>query len=435
MVGMINIAGGLSAMGGALSNWAHDAGLQQMQIELEHQNLLLSDQLLRSREAETFRRSISPEAQQAAVDKEKAIAQARLDIDTSPKAISGKAAVAAAERKTPEEEAATTRANEEAQLAVRSTPEALALRGKEAAINAQAQQSAEYSPASIAGATKKQQALAAAKMEADLAKLGPGVTLDQLADLHAENVMANIYNLNNITDEPSGLRNAVGKAILDLRQANPNKLTPKQADMLSRVAVRIASPETSSSQYKLALDALPYLEKIKSGLANPGTGDEEALDGLIKLSNSGGAVTEAQVKLITGSASYSDWLNIMINRFHEHAGILSPEQRNQIKKISDATYDAYEKGVQPLYESAVAKLKEQNIPPSLYPIMDVKQMTQKIRAALDEGEAKTAPVTGAGVPVTGAPLPTGPHGEQLKTDGSKFFYRDIVTKKWTEYQP
>lgn len=451
MIGMINLAAGLSEMGKGVAQWAHDTGLEQMKTDLERQSQLLSDQLIRSRQEEEFNRQHSQAAIDYDVKHTTAVNRATSLLKQDPDVLAADAAAEANRIRTtaltgsdPDvlaAKAAATGAETSARVAAENTPEAkqfaIDKAAAVAAAEASARQRIEYSPAGISGAAKKTAAETAARItEETIASLGPGTTIDDVAQPHIENIMAGVYNINNIPDNPKGLRNAVGKGISDIRNADPNKLTPKVAEQLSRVSKLITAPYTSASQYKLALDGLPYLERIKAGLEIGGsTGDEEALDGLIKLANSGNAVTEAQIKLITGSGSYSDFVNVLTNRFSK-GGSLSDDQRAKVKRIADATYDAYEKGVQPLYEEATDKLKAQNIPQSLWSIADVKTLSQKVRAALDAAPSTTTPpVTGSGIPVTGGPLPTGPHGEAIRTDGKgKYMYYDIVTKKWTEYQ-
>lgn len=229
----------------------------------------------------------------------------------------------------------------------------------------------------VAGAEEK------AKLEAQTSTTG--ASGDEVTQGYIDNLMSG--EIPNLSSVPMVRRDAVSTGMAALTRADPAKLTPLAQQRLQNAASKLSSMVTDSSQYKLARDGLPFIEKIKSGLSNPGPiGDEEALDGLIKLANGGNAITEQQVKLITGSGSLTDWASVLVNRFR-NGGSLSQNMRDQIKKVANETYDAYEKGVQPLYEDATAKLKARGIQKEFWPIMDVKSMSQKVRAALGDSEA------------------------------------------------
>lgn len=233
-----------------------------------------------------------------------------------------------------------------------------------------------------------------AKLKAQSDAMGAGG--DEITQSHIDNVMSGVENMNNV---PMARRDEVSKGIAALQRADENgKLPPIAMQRITTAASKIVSPYVESSQYKLAANGLPYIERIHAALKNPGSvGDQEAIDSLTKLANSGNAVTEAQVKLITGSRSLSDWAGVLGNKFR-NGGALSQNQRDQIEKVADATFDAYEKGVAPVYEEATGKLKAAGIKPQFWPIMDVKSMSQKVRAALSappqDGSGRPSPAVG-----------------------------------------
>lgn len=172
------------------------------------------------------------------------------------------------------------------------------------------------------------------------------------------------------------------------------KIPPVAMARLSRVANNISSGYTSTSQYKLAVDGLPYIERIKAAMNQPHSaiGDAELLDSLTKLNTGGNAITDAQVKLVTDYKSYSDMLSTFKNKLAEKGGALSDSQRLDIEKLADATYDNYQRGYQPLYNELTGKLRGARIPESLWPIPDFDKLATKIRASL---EAPGKPPEGA----------------------------------------
>lgn len=230
-----------------------------------------------------------------------------------------------------------------------------------------------------------------AKLKAQTGALGAGG--DEITQSYVDDVMSGATNLNNV---PMARRDLVAKGLADLLRADPARLPPGAQQRIQAAASRVVAPYIDSSQYKLAANGLPYIERINAALKNPGSvGDQEAIDSLTKLANSGSAVTEAQVKLITGYGSLSDWASVLANKFR-NGGALSQSQRDQIKKVANETFDAYEKGVTPIYEEATGKLKARGINQAYWPIMDVKGMSQKIRASLGDTQgAGKAPAVGA----------------------------------------
>ncbi len=237
--------------------------------------------------------------------------------------------------------------------------------------------------AKVEGAKEK------AKLDAQLGATGVGG--DEVTQSYVDNLLSG--TIPNLSSVPMARRDAVSKGAADLTKAEPAKLPPVAQQRLQTAASRLVAPYVDSSQYKLAASGLPYIERISAALKNPGSvGDQEAIDALTKLANSGAAVTEAQVKLITGGRSLADWANVTMGKL-KNGGVLSQNQRDQIKKVANDTYDAYEKGVTPIYEEATGKLKARGINQAYWPIMDVKSMSQKIRASLADQTAQ-APASG-----------------------------------------
>lgn len=170
------------------------------------------------------------------------------------------------------------------------------------------------------------------------------------------------------------------------------RLPPIATSRLTQVAERISSGYRSTSGYKLAVDGLPYIERIKAASSGPHNtqSDAELLDAFTKLNNSGNAITDAQVNLVTGYRSYGDALNVFMNKFKQ-GGALSDAQRQDIVKLADSTYDNYMKGYQPMYQELTDKLRENRIPERMWPIPNFNTLASKTRAAMEPQKALPVP--------------------------------------------
>lgn len=114
--------------------------------------------------------------------------------------------------------------------------------------------------------------------------------------------------------------------------------------------------------FKNIIGSSAYLDRIEAAVKNPGSiGDQELLDAFTQLNTGGNRVTEAQVKLITGSKSFADKFNTWTNKL-KTGGSLSNQQRQEIVNLSQEVYKNYQKSYLPLYNDAVNRLKAQGIP-------------------------------------------------------------------------
>jgi hypothetical protein len=167
-------------------------------------------------------------------------------------------------------------------------------------------------------------------------------------------------------------------------EGKDQNIPPIATSRLTRAAGQIASGYTNTSQYKLAVDGLPYIERIKAAMQQPHSAisDAELLDSLTKLNTGGNAITDAQVNLVTGYRSYADMLGAFKNKVIGGGGVLSDTMRGQIEKLADATYDNYQKGYQPLYDDLARKLTERHIPESLWPVPDFNKLATSVRSQL-----------------------------------------------------
>jgi hypothetical protein len=147
--------------------------------------------------------------------------------------------------------------------------------------------------------------------------------------------------------------------------------SPQAATRLTLASERITAPFKKLPQYDLTANGLPYLQRIDAAFKTPGSvSDQDLLDSLTKLNTAGNAVTEAQVGLILKGQSFSDWANTIKNKF-KNGGVLSDNQRQQIKEIANSIYANYRKGYQPVYDRAVAQLRAAGIPEAFWTIPDL----------------------------------------------------------------
>ncbi len=164
---------------------------------------------------------------------------------------------------------------------------------------------------------------------------------------------------------PAPLKTSVAEA---MSGEGKGQYSPLAGARLTLESSRITKPFTDMSAYKLTADGKPYLERIQAALATPGSvSDQDLLDSLTKLNTGGNAVTEAQVSLVTHGKSFSDMVNTFKNKF-KNGGVLSNDQRQQVSTIANQIYANYQKGYQPIYEAAAAKLKAANIPEAFWTI-------------------------------------------------------------------
>lgn len=193
----------------------------------------------------------------------------------------------------------------------------------------------------------------------------------------AENPIINSWVANvtagnaTMSQVPAPLRNRVSMAL----QATPtSSYSPLASRRLTMAADAIATPYKNLPQYSLTANGLPYLQRIDAALKTPGSvSDQDLLDSLTKLNTAGNAVSDAQVKIITDGKSYSDWLGTIANKF-QNGGVLSNNQRKQIRDIANNVYANYRSGYQPVYDRAVAQLKAAGIPEQFWTIPDLNKL-------------------------------------------------------------
>lgn len=215
-----------------------------------------------------------------------------------------------------------------------------------------------------------------------------------------------MYGNNLGADDPAG--NAWVKAVTDgsvaginnvpkryqsfvaekLANAPQQVFTPMAGRRFAMTSNQIVGPLMKLPQYELTAQGLPLIQRMQAALKTPGSvSDQELLDSFTKLSTSGNAVTDAQVRIITDGKTVKDWANIQLNKLGANGGVLSPQQRKDIMTIAAKTYDKYREGYEPLYKEASEKLTAGGVPKPFWTIPDLN----KLNAAQTSGAAAGAP--------------------------------------------
>lgn len=152
--------------------------------------------------------------------------------------------------------------------------------------------------------------------------------------------------------------------------------SPIVAQRQTLASSRITAPYTKMSQYQLAADAQPYIQRMAAAAKHPGSiGDADLLDSLIKLNTGGNAITEAQASLVTGGRSISDTLSVMGNKL-KTGGVLSNDQRQQILAMGKEIASNYQKGFGPVYAKATKQLEDAHIPKQYWTIPDINSFAE-----------------------------------------------------------
>lgn len=177
---------------------------------------------------------------------------------------------------------------------------------------------------------------------------------------------------------------------------------------------RIAAPFKKMPQYDLTAGAQVYLDRINAALAHPGSvADQDLLDSLTKLNTSGNAITDAQVRLITAGKSLGDQFGVWSNAL-KNGGVLSENQRNQVRDIANNIAANYRTSYQPVYDAAAKQLTAAKIPKQFWTIPDLNSLS--VNSGAKGGPAATAAAPGANIAPAGTTA-TGPGGKTLTSDG------------------
>ncbi len=191
---------------------------------------------------------------------------------------------------------------------------------------------------------------------------------DPVIGSHVKNILSGNETMAQV---PAALRNKVSIA---LQGAGSGSFSPLAGSRLTLASSRITAPFTNMAAYKLTADGLPYLQRIDAAFKHKGSvSDQDLLDSLTKLNTGGNAVTDAQVKLITDGKSFSDTIGTWSNKV-QNGGVLSENQRKQIKEIANDIFKNYRKGYQPVYEQASKQLKAAGIPEQFWTIPDLNKL-------------------------------------------------------------
>jgi hypothetical protein len=213
--------------------------------------------------------------------------------------------------------------------------------------------------------------------------------VDPQTDAKVKAIIANASGWGDAADKIKALLNdpngatkydAQLKAVYQNKQSvsdafgNSTIYSPLAGSRFTMEANRITSNYIDLPSYKLAAGGIPYVSRILAASSNPGSvSDQELIDAFTKLNSSGNAITDAQVKVITGGKSWSDSINVFQNKT-KNGGVLSDNQRKQIIDIAQKTLQAYQKDYQPIYNEVKGKLDAAGIPEAFQTIPDLNSI-------------------------------------------------------------
>lgn len=211
------------------------------------------------------------------------------------------------------------------------------------------------------------------------------------SDLSADSPVGNAW-VKAVTDGSVPGINNVPKQYRDyvatkLANAPQQVFVPQAGRRFGMTSNQIVGPLMKLPQYELTAQGLPLIQRMQAALKTPGSvSDQELLDSFTKLSTSGNAVTDAQVRIITDGKTVKDWAGIQLQKLTDNGGVLSPKQRQDIMTIAGKTYDKYREGYEPLYKEATDKLMAAGIPKPFWTIPDLNKLN-----AAQTGGGRSAP--------------------------------------------
>lgn len=188
-------------------------------------------------------------------------------------------------------------------------------------------------------------------------------------------------NITSMNQVPKSHRDRVALALTQTPDVSYNPLAMRRLTLASSA---ITKQFTDMPQYQLTAAAPVYLDRINAALKTKGSvSDQDLLDSLTKLNTGGNAVTDAQVRLITDGKSLGDQFGVWSNAV-KNGGVLSDNQRNQIKQIANDIAGNYRKSYEPIYAKASQQLHAAGIPEKFWTIPDLN----KLRVDTGAPEAK-----------------------------------------------
>lgn len=178
-------------------------------------------------------------------------------------------------------------------------------------------------------------------------------------------------NITSMNQVPKSHRDRVALALTQTPDVSYNPLAMRRLTLASSA---ITKQFTDMPQYQLTAAAPVYLDRINAALKTKGSvSDQDLLDSLTKLNTGGNAVTDAQVRLITDGKSLADRFGVWSNTV-KNGGVLSDNQRDQIKQIANDIAGNYRKGYEPIYAQASKQLHEAGIPEKFWTIPDLNKL-------------------------------------------------------------
>ena len=207
----------------------------------------------------------------------------------------------------------------------------------------------------------------------NLPKVDPSISGVYTGNVSVDAWVSSVLNGNaTMAQVPKNEKDSVAQALNT--PTGGSKYSPLASSRFSIASNRIVANYIAMPNYQLTANGLPYLQRIDAAMKTPGSiSDQDLLDSLTKLNTAGNAISDAQVRLITGNKSFSDMASVFGNKF-ANGGALSDSQRKQLQQIATNIYANYSKGYQPIYGQAVKQLSDAGIPKPFWTIPDLNSL-------------------------------------------------------------
>ena len=231
-------------------------------------------------------------------------------------------------------------------------------------------------PGNENGTVAQYDAYAAGLMSAAQAKGRLGATLDFGESISIDNptvvAAGKAQLMGNPMTVPQIYKGAVDRYIV----AQKDAYTPAAQSKYIRNAQMLSANYMKLPEYQALASVRTPLNRIKAAVkaGHTAVSDQDMIDAMTQLSKASlqaRAVTDSQVKLITGYGSWSDMASRLMNRAGGRGGALSDQQRKDIVKLSSAIAKEYQNTYGAVYNDLSAKLEENGIPKKFWTIPDL----------------------------------------------------------------
>lgn len=211
---------------------------------------------------------------------------------------------------------------------------------------------------------------------------GVGLTEDgkvnPLAAADVQNIKSGWMTLQNV---PQNRRAAVEF----LLSRDATGWSPKAITQYTMGSKKITDSYIKHPTYQLFAGSAPMLARIDAAQKGGAVSDQDLLDSITKLNTGGNAVTEAQISSILGGQTYRNKINATLSRIAGKGGILSPQDRVEIRDLAHEVFEKYKAGFRPLYNEVTGKLRGANIPETFWTIPNLESLSDQYLSATGAG--------------------------------------------------